>query len=119
MQFSTHSSHELVSLPVFALLPLHMQPIGVTLAVADSGASWGTITNADTLLQAARKLVHDVGCTAIAVVAQFPDEDDLTALQAYRQGAGVDAVGGAEAIISHLVRSLSMKRTLWSSRISL
>lgn len=43
------------------------------------------------------------GCTAVAVVARFPDDEDPEMLQAYRQGSGVDAVGGAEAIISHLV----------------
>jgi hypothetical protein len=37
------------------------------------------------------------------VVARFPDDEDPEMLQAYRQGCGVDAVGGAEAIISHLV----------------
>ena len=39
----------------------------------------------------------------MAVVARFPDDEDPEMLQAYRQGCGVDAVGGAEAIISHLV----------------
>ncbi len=41
----------------------------------------------------------------MAVVARFPDDEDPEMLQAYRQGCGVDAVGGAEAIISHLVTS--------------
>lgn len=39
---------------------------------------------------------------AIALVARFPDEDEAT-LAAYRTGAGVDAVGGAETIISYMV----------------
>lgn len=39
----------------------------------------------------------------MAVVARFPDDEDQEMLQAYRQGQGVDCVGGAEAIISHLV----------------
>jgi Protein of unknown function (DUF3326) len=79
------------------------QPIGMSLALAESGASWGTISNPATLLAAARRLVQEGGCSAIAVVAAFPAEDDVAALQAYREGQGVDAVGGAEAIISHLV----------------
>jgi hypothetical protein len=36
------------------------------------------------------------------VVARFPDEDD-DMLAAYRAGRGVDSIGGAEAIISHLI----------------
>mmetsp|Transcript_1605 Transcript_1605/g.4817 ORF Transcript_1605/g.4817 Transcript_1605/m.4817 type:complete len:199 (-) Transcript_1605:102-698(-) len=43
------------------------------------------------------------GCDAIAVVARFPDDEDEDQLQAYREGGGVDAIAGAEAIISHLV----------------
>jgi len=37
------------------------------------------------------------------VVARFPDDEDEEMLAAYRAGGGVDCVGGAEAIISHLV----------------
>lgn len=48
-------------------------------------------------------IIPQAGCTAIALVARFPDDEDPVMLQAYRQGCGVDAVGGAEAIISHLV----------------
>ena len=43
------------------------------------------------------------GADAFAVVAQFPDGEDEEALAAYRAGSGVDAVAGAEAVISHLV----------------
>jgi Protein of unknown function (DUF3326) len=84
----------------------------VSLALAESGASWGTISNPATLLAAARRLVAEGGCSAIAVVAAFPAEEDLAALQAYREGQGVDAVGGAEAIISHLVSCQCVLRTL-------
>jgi erythromycin esterase-like protein len=80
----------------------------VSLALAESGASWGTISNPKTLLAAARRLVQEGGCSAIAVVAAFPAEEDVVALQAYREGQGVDAVGGAEAIISHLVSPRSV-----------
>lgn len=49
-------------------------------------------------------LVEEGGCTALAVVARFPEEEEEEeALQAYREGHGVDCVGGAEAVISHLV----------------
>eukprot|EP00965_Chrysotila_dentata_P178849 5905895-Pleurochrysis_carterae.AAC.1 len=66
------------------------------------GASWGTLGQPDALLAAARRLVS-AGCTAIAVVARFPDDEDEQMLANYRAGEGVDAVGGAEAIISHLI----------------
>ncbi|WP_448561320.1 DUF3326 domain-containing protein [Trichothermofontia sp.] len=78
-------------------------PLGVTLCTAASGATWGTIANPDSLLRAAATLIHQVGATAIAVVARFPDDEGSAALQHYRQGRGVDPLGGAEAVISHLV----------------
>jgi len=62
----------------------------------------GTLARPDSLLRAAEKL-RDAGCTAIAVVARFPEDEDEEMLANYRAGAGVDPVGGAEAIISHLV----------------
>jgi len=77
-------------------------PVGVEIAMSPAGASWGTLRRPDALLAAARRLV-DAGCTAIAVVARFPDDEDEAMLQAYRAGSGVDAIGGAEAIISHLI----------------
>jgi hypothetical protein len=40
-------------------------------------------------------------------VARFPDDEDEEMLAAYRAGGGVDCVGGAEAIISHLVTRLA------------
>ena len=78
-------------------------PLEVELRTADSGASWGTIGNPDSLLRAADKLIHQAGAEAIAVVARFPDDDDSIELQNYRHGAGVDHLAGAEAVISHLI----------------
>lgn len=78
------------------------KPLGVEIAMSPTGASWGTLRQPDALLGAARRLQR-AGCTAIAVVSRFPDDEDEEMLGAYRAGAGVDAVGGAEAIISHLV----------------
>ena len=78
-------------------------PLGVTLKTANSGATWGTLDNPDSLLRAVDHLIHDGNATAIAVVARFPDDLDSDALQNYRQGQGVDALAGAEAVISHLV----------------
>jgi hypothetical protein len=77
-------------------------PLGVGLSLGPSGASWGTLARPDALLRAAEKLVA-AGATAIAVVARFPDDSGSEALAAYRHGAGVDALAGAEAVISHLL----------------
>ncbi len=82
------------------------QELGVTLKTAESGSSWGTIAQPDSLIRAAEKLITQAGATAIAVIARFPDEDNQAlsqALQQYRQGQGVDGLAGAEAVISHLI----------------
>lgn len=79
-------------------------PLAVSLNTAPSGATWGTLQRADSLLRAVEKLIDQAGATAIAVVARFPDTPaDNTDLQAYRYGQGVDPLAGAEAVISHLV----------------
>jgi hypothetical protein len=78
------------------------QNVGVEMRSLDSGATWGTIANPDTLLRGAEKLIR-AGADAIAVVVRFLDEPDQTLLQAYRQGQGVDPLAGAEAVISHLL----------------
>ena len=78
-------------------------PLNVELRLADSGISWGTLGNPDSLLRAAETLIKHAQAEAIAVVARFPDEFDSQALQNYRQGAGVDPLAGAEAVISHLL----------------
>ncbi len=79
------------------------QNLGVELQIGKSGATWGTIANPDSLLRAAAALVNIHKVQAIAVVARFPDDSDSAALQQYRQGQGVDALAGAEAVISHLL----------------
>ncbi len=78
-------------------------PLNVELRTAESGASWGTIGNPDSLLRAAEVLIHQARADAIAVVARFPDDFGSDALQAYRHGQGVDPLAGAEAVISHLI----------------
>lgn len=78
-------------------------PLNVTLKTAPSGATWGTLENPDSLLRAVEKSIHNLGATAIAVVARFPDNLETEALQNYRQGQGVDPLAGAEAVISHLI----------------
>jgi len=78
-------------------------PLEVQLRTSNSGASWGTIGNPDSLLRAAEVSVEKAKAEAIAVVARFPDDEDSPALEQYRQGQGVDPIGGAEAVISHLI----------------
>lgn len=83
-------------------------PLEVSLQLGSSGSSWGTIARPDVLLRAGERL-RDAGATAIAVVARFPDDPESEALAAYRSGSGVDALAGAEAVISHLlVRHLGL-----------
>lgn len=78
------------------------RPLEVTLQTAASGASWGCVGRPDALLRAGERL-RDAGATAIAVVARFPEDPASAALAAYRAGSGVDALAGAEAVISHLL----------------
>ena len=87
-----------------AIGPVHTTelPLGVGLSLGPSGSSWGTLERPDVLLRAGEKLVA-AGATAIAVVARFPDDSGSDALAAYRHGTGVDAMAGAEALISHLL----------------
>ncbi|WP_216913190.1 MULTISPECIES: DUF3326 domain-containing protein [unclassified Synechococcus] len=84
--------------------PVHSSdvPLEVSLSIGPSGSSWGTIGRPDALLRAGEALLA-AGATAIAVVARFPDEPGSDALAAYRHGTGVDALAGAEAVISHLL----------------
>ena len=77
-------------------------PLGVHLGLGQSGVSWGTLERPDALLRAGERLKAN-GATAIAVVARFPEDQGSEALQAYRHGSGVDALAGAEAVISHLL----------------
>jgi len=77
-------------------------PLGVGLSLGPSGTSWGSLERPDALLRAGEKLVK-AGATAIAAVARFPEDPGSEALAAYRHGSGVDALAGAEAVISHLL----------------
>jgi hypothetical protein len=79
------------------------RPLKVELRQATGGASWGTIGNPESLLQAGSKLITQAGAEAIAVVARFPDDTESEALQQYRHGSGIDPIAGAEAVISHLI----------------
>lgn len=87
------------------------EELGVETSISATGASWGSVNNVETLVDGARKLVEE-GCTAIAVIARFPEEDDGTEgrsgydaelFESYRKGEGVDAIAGVEALISHTI----------------
>lgn len=78
-------------------------PLGVSLQTAESGATWGTLQNPDSLLRGVETLVTQAKAEAIAVVVRFPDDEGSEALHNYRHGQGVDPLAGAEAVISHLV----------------
>ena len=81
------------------------EQLGVRVALSSSGASWGTVDNIEFLLEAAKCLV-DSGVDAIAVVARFPEDETVEGkalFDQYRKGIGVDAIAGAEALISHLI----------------
>lgn len=83
-------------------------PLGVSLQTGPSGVSWGGLQAPASLIAAGKKLVAH-GAEAIAVVARFPDDPASEVLAAYRRGDGVDALAGAEAVISHLlVRALGI-----------
>ena len=77
-------------------------PLEVSLSRGPSGASWGQLGRPDALLRAGEQL-RAGGATAVAVVARFPEDTGSEALAAYRSGTGVDALAGAEAVISHLL----------------
>ena len=78
-------------------------PLEVKLNTSASGASWGTIGNPGSLLRGAETLIKQASAEAIAIVTRFPDDADSITLANYRQGIGVDALAGAEAVISHLI----------------
>ncbi|MDB5099607.1 MAG: hypothetical protein JWM80_4028 [Cyanobacteria bacterium RYN_339] len=78
---------------------LTAEPLGCQLGWAN-GVSTGEVARPEALLDGARRLVA-AGATAIAILADLGDYDDT----AYRQGRGVDPIGGLEAILSHLVVS--------------
>ena len=78
------------------------RPLQINLKKGLSGTSWGSIGEPDVLLRDAEKLKKS-GATAIAVITRFPDDIDNLETQQYRQGNGVDAIAGAEAVISHFL----------------
>ena len=80
------------------------EPCNVEFFNTSSGISMGSVTNNETLLNAGKKLLKK-GVNVIAVVCKF----DETPEDNYKDGEGVDIVGGVEAVISHyLTRELKV-----------
>lgn len=77
------------------------QPVEVRCEFTASGTSSGSLTNPDSITDAAQKLIAQ-GATAIALCVQMPE---LSGEDAYAANGGVDPVGGIEAILSHLIVS--------------
>ncbi len=74
------------------------EAVGIIFEESSSGISTGNIVNPGTLLDAAKKLINK-GCNALAPVCLFDESDD----ENYSSAAGIDIVGGVEAVISHLL----------------
>lgn len=89
-----------LSLTDYVITDAHLN---IELHISESGISWGTIGNPDSLLRGAEVLIKKAGATAIAVITRFPDEIDGEIDKNYRLGQGIDPIAGAEAVISHLV----------------
>ncbi len=80
------------------------EPCKVEFFNTSKGISSGGVKNNETMLRAGKKLIEK-GAQALAVVCKFdePPEDN------YKNGTGVDIVGGVEAVISHyLTRELKV-----------
>lgn len=76
------------------------EPVGVKFTMEESGISTGTLTNPQTMLDSAKKLLVK-GAEALAIVCMFENPTDEN--PDYQNGLGVDPVGGVEAIISHYI----------------
>lgn len=79
------------------------RPLGCRLTMDARGVTHGEVAHPEALLAAARVLAA-AGATAIAIAADLGEPDPATE-RAYREGRGVDPIGGLEAILSHLVVS--------------
>jgi len=73
--------------------------VGVDFFTDSSKISTGRVKNISTLLPAAKKLI-EMGAHAIAIVCKFNDDSENAN---YKNGIGVDPIGGVEAIISHYI----------------
>lgn len=51
--------------------------VRVNIEVAASGASWGTVEDTKTLIEAAQFLQTQHHCSALAVVVRFPEDNEI------------------------------------------
>lgn len=87
----------------FAGYTLTEEPVAVSCELTETGCSSGRLSNPEGILAACRRLQAD-GADAIALCVQLPDAPEAVEA-AYKEGGGVDPIGGIEAILSHLVVS--------------
>lgn len=80
--------------------------VNVQLEVSvESGASWGSIGDTETLVEGARWLVQERGCTAVAVVVRFPEDSDIDDQRTlYGKCNAQYLLGGADHIVNPLTR---------------
>ncbi|MCO5594424.1 hypothetical protein L7F22_048454 [Adiantum nelumboides] len=79
------------------------KPLGVEKWIdAATGQSTGRLLNPNSLKRAVDSMLNETDVNAVAVVSRFPD-DSIEDINDYRQGQGVDALAGVEAVISHMV----------------
>ncbi len=82
------------------------EPVDTGLEMTPSGCSSGYLRNPHIILDACVRLLEQ-GATAIALCTQLPELPEGTEAQEadYRNGKGVDPIGGIEGILSHLIVS--------------
>jgi hypothetical protein len=82
------------------------QPVETGCEITKSGCSSGYLRNPHVILDACRRLQAQ-GATAIALCMLLPEleEGEAEHEASYRDGIGVDPIGGIEGILSHLVVS--------------
>lgn len=96
------AAHASLGLPIVEHVVTDM-PLGVEKWIdSETGQSTGRLLHSDSLMRAVDTMVKQTDVNAIAVVARFPD-DSIEEISDYRQGQGVDALAGVEAVISHMV----------------
>ncbi|MCO5597771.1 hypothetical protein L7F22_051853 [Adiantum nelumboides] len=79
------------------------KPLGVEKWIdAATGQSTGRLLHPNSLKRAVNSMLNETDVNAVAVVSRFPD-DSIEDINDYRQGQGVDALAGVEAVISHMV----------------
>lgn len=75
------------------------EEVNVEFYIDRNGISTGLVNNIKTIIKSAKELINN-GCEAIAIVCFFNDD---TINEDYKDGIGVDPIGGVEAIISHYI----------------